>query len=227
MAGINYRNKSFHGSIVFIIACLLFANYPVYSQNSSLIKSFANVSRPEKWWAVTHLFIAKKAFEAAQQSREISRRLVEESALDGDIHGGQVDAFKHSYWMAMLAQKIKPRKARSLGKAHEKGDYLSFKKSTKKGETSIHDLAASKMDLYNNNVGIEIGEKHQEADHIELKGIIIDAILKGEMLILKKDRQGNYLDENNHIIPKEKLKKSWESGRVTVPSDQLYFATQD
>jgi len=43
--------------------------------------------------------------------------------LDGDASGGQVDAFRHAYWMARLHQEIGKRAAFSLGKSHEKENW--------------------------------------------------------------------------------------------------------
>ena len=39
-----------------------------------------------------------------------------------------MDAFRHAYWMARLRQEIGKTAARSLGKAHEKENYQTFKK---------------------------------------------------------------------------------------------------
>ena len=43
--------------------------------------------------------------------------------LDKDPSGGQVDAFRHAYWMARLNEEIGKNAAKSLGKAHEKENY--------------------------------------------------------------------------------------------------------
>ena len=115
------------------------------------------VSYPEKRWAVFHPFIAKKSYILTKEALYVADSIKNSSTLDGDIAGGQVDAFKHAYWMALLSQHIKGRKALKLGKAHEKGNYKSFKKSIRKGFPTSNDKRSSEMDLWNNQKGIQIG----------------------------------------------------------------------
>ncbi|MEZ5145721.1 MAG: hypothetical protein R2759_01210 [Bacteroidales bacterium] len=42
------------------------------------------------------------------------------------------------------------------------------------------------MDLYNNQIGIEIGLQYPEASREELKLLITEAILSGKMMVIKK-----------------------------------------
>jgi hypothetical protein len=101
--------------------------------------------------------------------------------LKGGMSGGQPDAFKHAYWMALLSQEISARKAFKLGKAHEKGNYLTYKKAKKKGLADSHNTLASEMDLWNNDKGIEIGITNKDIPAIQLQQIIIDSIKSGAM----------------------------------------------
>ena len=71
-------------------------------------------------------------------------------------------------------KNINKNKAIRLGEAHEKGNYLEFKKAKKKGIYNGYDAVASEMDLYNNQVGVTIGLQYPEADEEELKQIIIE-----------------------------------------------------
>src|SRR5437763_1189417 len=111
---------------------------------------FGKVSCPEKWWAFTHPFIACKAYKLSVKAMEATKEMMKDSTIDHDSNGGQLDAFRHSYWMALLSQKISPRKAKRLGKAHEKGDYLNFKKHRLE-DGLLPDSMASVMDLCNND----------------------------------------------------------------------------
>ena len=193
---------------------------PATAQPDNPFSAFRELSRPEKWWVIGHLFIAKKTFDISQQSLQTAREVKNSDLLDGDLKGGQADAFKHSYWMARLTQEINPRKARRLGKAHEKGDYLQYKKKLRKGKTTTHDKAATQMDLFNNEIGIDIGMEFRDALPQELKEIIISAIRRGQMRILKKDTSGNFLDENGEIIPEKKYLNKWDNEKVLVPSNE-------
>ena len=99
-------------------------------------KSFRTLSGPEKYWIITHPFIAKKVWKITSHTLAITKEVINDSLLDGDEAGGQVDAFRHAFWIASLSQKICWRKALSLGKAHEKGNYRSFKKGKANSERS-------------------------------------------------------------------------------------------
>ncbi|MCB2221732.1 MAG: hypothetical protein KQI35_15155 [Bacteroidetes bacterium] len=146
----------------------------VSQDDLSIFRSFGKLSRPEKWWAIGHLFIARKSFNLSNHALQTARALERNQTLDGDASGGQVDAFKHAYWMALLAQEINPEKALKLGMAHEKGNYLEYKKAKRKGIQNSHDAIASEMDLFNNQIGIEFGLQYPEAGREALKQFIIE-----------------------------------------------------
>ena len=177
--------------------------------------------RPEKWWAICHPFIVKKAAKLTLETARTLDSLKNAGTLGDDLAGGQLDAFKHSYWMALLSQNIKWRKARKLGKAHEKANYLSFKKALKKGRNNCHDKVASDMDLWNNEKGIEIGRANKEAGRIKLQQIVIDSINSGAMRIILKNREGKFVDCQNNEIPVDSLAGRWENKKCLVPSDMV------
>lgn len=137
--------------------------------------------------------------------------------LDQKENGGQADAFRHSYWMALLSQKIKPKKALKLGKAHEKGNYISFTKGGYE-DGSPPDSMASVMDLYNNKVGIEIGRLNKKMGEEELKQLVVKSILQGEMRILKMDAQGNFQDCSGKKIEPVSYKGKWNIPKCLVGS---------
>ncbi len=177
------------------------------------------ISCPEKWWVIFHPFIAKKTYQITRYVRSVADSVKKTNILDGDINGGQVDAFKHSYWMATLSQNIKWKKALKLGKAHEKGNYKSHKKGIRKGIKETHDKISSEMDMWNNHRGIKIGGKYEESSRIVIKQIVIDSIQAGVMRIIKKNSSGKYLDCEGNIIPPDSLNGKWENNKCLVPSD--------
>jgi hypothetical protein len=83
-----------------IIIVILFL--PLISFSQSPASSFNKLSRPEKWWVVLHPFVAKKAYKISLEARSISKEIEKDTLLDQDADGGQVDAFRHSYWMARM-----------------------------------------------------------------------------------------------------------------------------
>lgn len=177
------------------------------------------VSFPEKRWAVFHPFIAKKARRITNEALIAADSVKKNSTLDGDINGGKVDAFKHSYWMASLSQQIKWRKAFKLGKAHEKGNYKLYKKRKKKGLNTSHDRISQDMDLWNNEQGLEIGLSLKGKELIVIQQTLIDSIQFGKMKIIKKNSQGQYLNCSGQLIPKENLINNWENDKCLMPSN--------
>lgn len=198
----------------FLLTFLLLTQ-PVQSQNSK--KAFCKLSGPEKCWVIFHPFKAKRAYKTSLEAVRVSDSIRQTDLLDGDSNGGQVDAFRHAYWMATLAQEIGRRSAKSLGKAHEKGNYKQFKKG-KLEDGAVPDAQASAMDLHNNAMGIELYKKHKKGTKKEYIALVLAKIRNGDLKILKKDRKGNYLDCNGQPVSPNDYKGIWESPKCLIPS---------
>ena len=196
-------------TILFLLFC---------TQSFSQSPSFKKLSCPEKRWVFLHPFAAKKAFTITVESRVVSKQMETDSLLDHDADGGQVDAFRHAYWMSRLAQEMCWRKVSRLGKAHERGNYLDFKKH-RTGEEVFSDSIASAMDLFNNEVGIETGRKNNSLSKEKMKNLIVKKILNGEMKIVLKDKQGNSLNCEKKIIDLKMYSGIWNIPRCLVESD--------
>jgi len=179
-------------------------------------------SCPEKWWAVLHPLVAKKAHKLTLYSLFLTDSVKNTLILDGNMSGGQLDAFKHSCWMAVLSSEIGWKKALKLGHAHERGNYKAFKKAKRKGLENSHDKISSEMDLWNNEQGIQIAQNNPELKLDQFVEIIIDAILSGKMKIIKTDNNGVFLDKDDQMIREDNLQGKWENLKVLVPSDYLY-----
>lgn len=204
---------------IFLLLFFTVISLSLKSQQTSAFKKFSKLSRPEKCWAFQHPFILKKTWNITQEVLKITDSIAGVITLDGDKNGGQVDAFRHAYWMASLAQHIGWRRALKLGRAHEKANYIDFKKH--KLEDGTHpDKAGSNMDLYNNKVGAVIGKENKNIFGKDLQIIIIDAIKAGKMKIVKKDSIGNFLDEKGNIIPADSLQGKWENAKCLVDSNK-------
>jgi hypothetical protein len=186
-----------------------------YSQNA---KSFLKLSCPEKRWVLCHLFIAKGAYKISQEATNKTLELTNNITLDSDQNGGQLDAFRHAYWMARITQKYSWRAASTLGKAHEKGNYRDFKKHRTEDGT-FPDAQSCQMDFLNNDAGIELGKNNPTINKEELSLKIIDLILTGKLYKIKKDRAGQYLKCNGEIISADELKGKWETPKCVLPSN--------
>lgn len=196
-----------------LLMLVVFSNVLV-GQNSSF-GQFKKLSCPEKRWVLFHPFVVKRALQISLEARTVTAELKQQNVLKGAGNGDQLDAFRHTYWMARLAQEIHWRKAKQLGKVHEKGNYRQFKNG-KLEDDVLPDKISSEMDLFNNEVGLNLGKSNKK---YELKNEVISLIKEGKCKILKTDADGNFLDENNKIIPIEELKGKWKNRKVLVDSD--------
>ena len=197
----------------------LFLIISLNSFAQSNVKSFFELSSPERWWVVFHPFKAKNAFIVSKDAIHITDSIAKTKILGNDKNGGQIDAFKHSFWMARLTQKIKYRPAIKLGEAHEKGNYKTFKKNQLE-DGYVPDKISSEMDLHNNKIGAQIAIDSNELKREEIINVIIEEIQKGEMKILKKDSLGNFLTCEGIIIPIDSLKGKWENKKCLVSSNK-------
>ncbi|MEY4594176.1 MAG: hypothetical protein RIQ47_586 [Bacteroidota bacterium] len=202
--------------IAAVVTVFLWNTIPSFAQSG--FRTFFTLSGPEKCWTVFHPFVARKALLMAHEAREQARNTAMLSTLDGDSLGGQVDAFRHAYWMARCAQQFAPNKALRLGKAHERGNYKGFKKNqSEDGERA--DSALCAMDLFNNSVGVELGYTNRNVTPDSLVLIVQRAILSGRMLIISKDETGAALDCSGKKLNPADFLYQWNIPKCLVSSD--------
>ncbi|MDF1518426.1 MAG: hypothetical protein RQ864_09810 [Lutibacter sp.] len=200
----------------FIFVLIFFSNQLCAQSNW---EKFRKLSAPYKKWVVFHPFKAKKALEISMEATVVSDSIAKTDLLDQDKAGGQADAFRHAYWTARLQQEIGKRAAISLGKAHEKDNYKTFKKN-KTEDGVVPDQASKEMDLFNNKVGLQFSEKGILTSKNELVHKIINAILKGDLKVIKKDTAGNFLTCDGEIIPSAALGLFWQNSKCLIPSNK-------
>ncbi len=203
-----------------LIISLILISINSYSQ--SVVNKFFKLSRPEKFWTVTHIFKAKKAFKISIEARTKADSIAKTITLDGDKNGGQVDAFRHSYWQARLNQEIGKYAAKKLGIAHEKGNYLYFKKN-KLEDGGVPDKISSDMDLFNNEVGLSITIENKELNSQYIEKQIVEKIKRGELKVILKNEMGQFLDCNGNIISTEELKGKWDNNKCLVNSNNTKY----
>lgn len=190
-----------------------------FKTNAQSTKShFSKLSGPEKCWVFWHPFKAKKAFDISLEVLSVTDSLDSVGTLGHDINGGKLDAFKHSYWMAVMSRRIGIKPALKLGKAHEKGNYETFKKEQLE-DGFLPDKPSSDMDLFNNKIGVEIAQRNTHLTAIELIQVVVEAIEKGDLRILRKT-DAAFLTCDGRIIPADELIGKWENDKCLVPSNQ-------
>jgi hypothetical protein len=182
-------------------------------------QKFRSVSGPEKRWALFHPFVAKKALRITRKIVAEVDSLRKAGTVGADLNGGKLDAFKHAYWMASLSLNIGSRKALKLGKAHEKGNYREFKKSRLE-DSMLPDSVSSVMDLYNNENGIRaMGNCKTFRSEKEIQVKIMEALNKGLLMVIKKDKSGNYLYCDGTLINMSEWEGKWNIPKCLVSSD--------
>jgi hypothetical protein len=198
---------------------LAFLTVSISVNSQSSLKDFFKLSGPKRTWVLFHPFKAKKSLKISKEANRVADSIKRTNVLDGDASGGQVDAFRHAYWMARLTQEMGKRAARSLGKAHEKENYITYKKR-KLEDGVVPDEISSEMDLYNNEEGIKLISKGSKVSKKGLVYRIINAIKSGKLKVLKKDKKGNFLTCTGEIIAKEELKGSWKNNKCLISSEK-------
>ena len=188
-----------------------------YAQESKL-KKFFGLSGPEKRWVYAHPFIAVKTLKLSEHAAEIAKNQEDSPDLKGDANGGQVDAFRHCFWMASLCQQINPKKALKLGVAHEEGNEKDFKKRREE-DGALPDMTANIMDLWNNQVGVVLNNENPGATEEVLIFLVKSAVTSGRCKIIKRDRDGNFLDKEGKIVHHKDWHGKWVNSRCLVTSD--------
>ena len=202
-----------------ILLCCSFATSNAWAQEGK-IKRFFSLSGPEKGWVLTHPFIAGRTLRASVRAREIAEKQEDSPDLDGFANGGQVDAFRHCFWMASLCQHIKEKKALKLGIAHEEGNEKDFKKR-KDEDGDLPDAMANTMDLWNNQVGAMVNRENPGVAEEVLISIVKEAVTSGRCKIIKRNSKGEFVDAGGKAIKREEWHGKWVNTRCLVESDKI------
>lgn len=188
--------------------------------NTVAQENFFELSGPKRTWVLLHPFKAKKSLAISKEANRVSDSIKKTRLLEGNGSGGQVDAFRHAYWMARLRQEIGKSAARSLGKAHEKENYLTYKKRALE-DGVVPDEIASKMDLWNNEEGLKLTRKGSNISRNGLIYKVINAIQKGKMKIIKKTKSGIFLTCEGQKIKPATLKGKWKNNKCLINSNTI------
>lgn len=182
-------------------------------------QQFQSRSLYEKKWAITHPFAAIKVKRIYKKALPLYKTIQQSSAIDKYNNGGKLDAFRHVFFMAAFAQKIKPKKILKLGIAHEKGNYINFKKAISE-DGELADSLSTVMDLQNNYTGIGIGVKNKKKQLNELAGICIAAIKAGNAVYFKRSNNGEYLTCNDEMIDLSAYKNKWYIPKCLINTNE-------
>lgn len=200
------------------IAKCLFVSLALVISARAQTKTFFNISKYERRWALFHPFAARKIKKHQQEMYAVYHEVKKSKVLDAYASGGRLDAFRHVFAMAYFVRFVKPHKLRKLGRAHERDNHLHFRKGILE-EGELPDSIATVMDLQNNEIGITLGCENGKLSIEELKLKAIDKIKAGGAFILLRDSTGRYMDCSGRVIDPEELKGAWRTPRCLATSD--------
>jgi hypothetical protein len=129
-----------------------------------------------------------------QSNREIAENFAVESGLPGN-HNGEADALRHALFNALNTQTAGEETAKALGDAHEE-------------DRPQQPAGEKEMDLFNNEVGRQLGKDNPDATPKRLTKMLIDKIVKGELKVL--DSNGNLVNSSADKKKAEEAKKKAE-----------------
>lgn len=210
--------------ILLLIVSLLICSFSAdqakkRSSHNERLEKFHELPRPEKWWAFFHPLILKRSYHIAKEAKRIADEKISDPDLDGDHDGGQVDAFRHTLWMAMMSREFGKWRSLSLGRAHEESNYQDYL-ARRLEDGNIPDHQACIMDLRNNSIGADLGRKYRKLSDSALIEVVKANVLEGKSWVLLKDRSGNFLDADGAVIPYDSLKGRWETKKQFVRSNK-------
>ncbi len=205
--------------IAYLQICLFACLISDIAEAQSTLGKFKRLSRPEKWWVMTHPLKARKALRTTQFVLLITDSIKKTGILGNDLNGGTLDAFKHSYWMACMTFNIGKKRAKKLGEAHEKGNRREFEKR-KMEDGILPDSVSCAMDTWNNKQGLIIGMTSFKTydNEFQLVTPVIRSIKAGEMRMIRKDEKGNYLDCSGKLIDLTAYKGQWGIPKCLISS---------
>lgn len=184
-------------------------------------KPWKRLSRPEKVWSAFHPFKAKKVLNCARRAQFVTDSLEKAEVLT-DKNGGQLDAFRHAYWMALMVSRgMRENVVLQIGERHERGNYIDFKKQREEDGVRSDSMMCV-MDLSNNIRGVAIGTRFRFGDKkLSLIEMILDEIWSGKLYIISKNATGDYLDKDGAVIKLEEYKDKWYIPKVIVNSEMI------
>jgi len=176
--------------------------------------------KQERCWALSHPMAAIKVKRIYAKANMIYKSNKDISLqLDSFNSGGKLDGFRHVFFMAAFAQKVKVMKLRKLGYAHEKYNYNQYKKLFNT-QSNLPDSMSTVMDLKNNELGFLLGSQNKKISLQELKLKAINEIKSGKAFILRRNTFGKYTDCEGNVLELNRLPLTWGNKKCLVDSSQ-------
>jgi len=132
-----------------------------------------------------------KTFYAIQdEATEVAKTALPDLSVDENrisLSDGHSDAFRHVYWNARMTQEFGPEWTSTFASAHEM--------------IGSNPAAREAMDLYNNEIGRNIGAQNMEASPEELQQKVLEAINDNKAVVIQGAPGGGQIAFTNSIAP--------------------------
>jgi hypothetical protein len=140
------------------------------AQQPATQRDFTGLNRSEKFLALESpgWVTSRVGVNAYKAGTEAQNRFPESAR----IQGSSGDAFRHTYWSALLARDLGPAYAKRFTDAHE--------------NVERNPPDSKSMDLYNNMIGIQIGYANRTASDQELADLCERALRAGMLVVLRR-----------------------------------------
>jgi RHS repeat-associated protein len=122
---------------------------------------------------------------------------VQQDAGFGFNEGESGDAFRHTFWNALMTKNSNSDFADKFGKAHE--------------EDNPNDAVQKQMDILNNRVGQDIADNNPNSTNKELALKVLDKIYKGEAYMVQKNDKGE-----NELVKSHMTKEDYETKKKAI-----------
>ncbi len=134
---------------------------------------------------------------------------------------GLGDAFRHAYWNALMARFLGEEVAKKIADAHE------LHAGTLDPNSPNYDPEASKMDLFNNELGRKIARENPDATPEQLKQLILEALKRGEGRQMVTNDKGTPIDKDGNEITQKSEHKEYKQIVPTCQKSNTDDNSQD
>ena len=158
------------------------ADFDIVETYNTYVK---NLSAQEA--AIIYLFPIQgvQIFQASNDAVTMSRTFFDSNQGEGQ---NNLDAFRHSYWNALMVKRVGYNIAQLYANAHE--------------EEGVQSDLDREMDLYNNDQGRQIGQQYSSLDDTSLAYKVLSNVIYGKM---RKIENNELIETNSAGLHREYL----------------------
>ena len=131
----------------------------------NLYDQFQNLTEDEKIYLLKHPFHASSIKESKEKAFAETKKIF---GVNG--RNDSSDAFRHCYWSALLSKELGYLNALEFTTAHE--------------SSPVNPKNEKEMDLYNNAIGLKIGQNKDVTDSLSAQ--CMSALKGGKLKVIKK-----------------------------------------